>query len=58
MGEKALLRRQVDDNAIACILDRLHESRRNGRFHFPLAEFAEETALDPNTAESVMRLLE
>lgn len=58
MRQTDLLRRRLDDRAVACVLEYLHDSRRNGHFLFPLAELAEETALDPNTAESVMRLLE
>lgn len=58
MSETDLLHRRLDDQAVACVLDHLHASRSNGRFLFLLAELTEDTALDPNTVESVMRLLE
>lgn len=58
MAETDRLRRRLDDQAIECVLDHLHDSRRNGRLLFPLAELAEETSLNPNTVEGVMRLLE
>lgn len=58
MAKTDRLRRRLDDQSIACALDHLHVSRRNGRLLFPLADLAEETALDPNTVEDAMRLLE
>lgn len=58
MGETQRLHRRLEDRAIECVLDQLHEEWRNGRFLFPLADLSEETALNPNTVEAVMRLLE
>lgn len=58
MAETDRLRRRLDDQAVGCVLNHLHESRRNGRLLFPLADLAEETSLNPNTVDGVMRLLE
>lgn len=52
------VRRSIEEAAIGRVLEHLHNQHRDGRRVFPLMEIAEATAIDPSTANEVMRTLE
>lgn len=58
MASQTPVRRGIEQAAISRVLDYLHREREKGLAIVPLVELSEATAIDPTTAESVMRRLE
>lgn len=58
MAVKHPVRRGVQEIAISRVLEHLHRKHRDGRRIFPLTELSVATAIDVNTTEDVMRVLE
>lgn len=58
MASQTPVRRGIEQAAVSRVLDYLHRERQKGLAIVPLVELAEATAIDPTTAEAVMRRLE
>ena len=58
MATREPIHQSIEQAAISRVLDHLHREREKGIAIIPLVELSEATAIDPATAEAVMRRLE
>ena len=58
MRSRSTVEKAIDNLARKRVLEYLRTARRGGRFVVTLVDVSEETALDPDTVETVMAQLE
>ncbi|QLD90386.1 hypothetical protein HWV07_15620 [Natronomonas salina] len=58
MATRRPVQRGIEQAAISRVLEYLHREHEKGLVIIPLVELSEATAIDPETAEAVMRRLE